>query len=86
MKVICIDGVKKGCIERMGKVAPAEAEVFEGETYTVVGEEQHSGNIYYELSERDAKYLYHKDRFAPLSSIDETEMQRDYSTIKTLTP
>lgn len=76
MKVICIDGAKRGG-EYYGHLIPKPKE---GKVYEVL---QHP---YYDdcylILELDSVGGYRKFRFAPLSSIDETEFEREYKTEK----
>ena len=76
MKVICIDDKPRlGC----------HCEVKEGDQYTVVATfiGKWSGREYYGLAEFpdfiEGEKGFHADRFIPLSSIDETEMIREYN-------
>lgn len=64
------------CIKE-GLVQPGVNAVEFGEIYTVVLEEEHDFDIFYQLEERESNMIYRKSLFAPLSNIDETE----YSTV-----
>lgn len=72
MRVICINGVKKG---DPGTVAPAceEDEIYEGEEYTVVRERKVCGEIGYYLAERSPIVSYSSDRFIRIGDVDEVE-------------
>jgi hypothetical protein len=78
MRVICIDGVKKGTIARGNKTgklftAGPQHEIYEGETYTVISTSP-SGN--YKLSERNFDRIYYKPhRFIPCSEINEEALE-----------
>lgn len=83
MKVICIDGVKMGYKGiYYGIKADKENEIHEGEVYTVIGEnEQKTG---WKLLEKPCGFCYLKNRFIPLSEIDELElMEHRHSKLTT---
>ncbi len=85
MKVICIDGIKPLSTVYSFFGQPMTSfpgdEIFEGEKYTVVAELLHDGVLYYGLAERDFTpgIWYKAKKFAPVSSIDETEFERHYN-------
>jgi hypothetical protein len=82
MKVICIDGIKAGHPSqtiRGFEPANKHDEIYEGEVYTVIREHICFGELAYILLERSYLNSYRKNRFAPLSDIDETEFVRDYN-------
>lgn len=78
MKVICIDGVNKGELpfDENGRIASKSDEIYEGETYTVVGEYPTSGGLAYFLEERRKNAAYAASCFIPLSNIEENS--KDY--------
>lgn len=78
MKVICIDGVKIGAVSLMGGVADKDDVIIEGEIYTVCDSTIVQGQTTYHLEEKPFWTSYLAKRFSPLSSIDETEMIREY--------
>ena len=79
MRVICIDGVKLGDIatNKNGyrRTAMSEDLIFEGEIYTV---DHDFGDTYSLVEKRNPFVTYGKRRFAPLSQVCETEMERNY--------
>lgn len=83
MKVICINGVKKGELNTEGKSPlPASLQVYEGEVYTVLSQRTLDGyefpnGQYYILAERGWDTGYGIYSFLPLSDIDESEMVRN---------
>jgi hypothetical protein len=75
MKVICIDGVKTGVVGERGLLIAGKAEeIYEGETYTVCGNNVVNGKRGYFLSERPPYASYRVERFLPLSEINEMEI------------
>lgn len=78
MKVICIDeGITRKCINS----DRISAKLIEGHIYTV----DRTIGKYYILKELEPDLGYEQHLFAPLSSINETEMERNYDKIKQLT-
>lgn len=77
MRVICIEGVKKGTISSDGTPIVKNEEIYEGEIYSVSGEYKYNGEEFYFLRERNPFLAYKKRRFAPLSDIDETELIKE---------
>lgn len=85
MKVICIKKTIEGdpTVKASGLgVAPKDSEVIEGETYTVIDQfySPLTKMLVYRLAEKDYSYRYGAHKFIPLSSIDETEFERNYNT------
>lgn len=80
MKVICIDGVKKGTMP-YDTCNPASHfdEVYEGEIYTVTKQKEFYGHLCYFLAERRPNAAYYYGIFAPISNIDEKEFERNYN-------
>jgi len=79
MKVICIDGVKHGCVGKLhGIIARKDEEIYEGEIYTVIKTIvfNKQGKSYL-LAERPTTTFYDAKRFIPLSNIDEREFKRE---------
>jgi hypothetical protein len=82
---MCIDGVKAGTpgtqMDWCGYYSNTNAlpgeEVYESEEYTVIEEEAHCGETYYQLAERPEEILYHSSRFVRLSEADADEMQEE---------
>jgi hypothetical protein len=77
MKVICIDNSPN----RYGTAD----ELIEGNPYTVIREFNVKGVIVYELLEFPSPSPMHgfsAYRFVPTSSIDETNFERNYETVK----
>lgn len=76
MKVICIN--ETGFVDK--EVDPIK----EGEIYTVIAHKTYDNKRYYQLSElainskNHYPQWYASFRFIPLSSIDETEFEREY--------
>jgi predicted ATPase len=64
MKVLCIDAKPIRCI----------VDIVEGEGYTVIDLERFQNKDYYVLDEIEKPNSFRKDRFIPLSDIDETEI------------
>lgn len=89
MKVICIKGVSIGSVGVYGNilrtveepwmVTNKSDELVEGNIYTVEEILPFPDTEYYKLVENN-QTVYRCDRFAPLSEIDETEMERNYQT------
>lgn len=77
MKVMCIEGVKKGMIAMNGKPVKNQDEIYEGEIYTVSWKTILLGESVYMLSERSPFFGYRERRFIPLSDIDETELIKE---------
>ncbi len=88
MRVICIDA------SLLPDEFPYENgfKLVEGDVYTVVGERkgfnvnQKFVGMCYDLLEDPNHELHSKDKFAPLSEISETEMERNYSINQTSLP
>ena len=73
MKVICIDAGNYGNPGFGGPIPK------EGDILTVGRAYEYEGIPSYEFVEYGPNYLYSQRRFAPLSQIDETEMERNYN-------
>ena len=77
MKVICIDGVKRGTMPYDTEIPASIAdEVYEGEVYAVVKEKEYYGNLCYFLAERRRNAAYYAGIFIPLSNINENEIHQ----------
>lgn len=74
MKVICINGLKKGQTGLSGISARSVEVIYEGEAYNVINEETHFGHVYYFLDERPHGTGYNAKKFMPCSDIDELEL------------
>lgn len=85
MKVICIDGMSPGQNVFNGFGQPTsplrkDEEIYTGEIYIVIGEFKNArGENYYRLEGKPTDIVYHEKRFSPISSIDETEFERNYN-------
>ncbi len=77
MRVICIKQFTKE-VENRNPVPPIKF----GEIYTQVDESEYNGEKFIALQEFRWEDRFKKSYFAPLSSIDETEMERNYKTEK----
>lgn len=74
MKVICInEGVTRKCINS----SRISSKLIEGKKYTV----RNQVGSYYILEELEHDLGYESYLFAPTSSIDETEMERNYNEL-----
>ncbi len=77
MKVLCVDGVKAGMLSGgYPVIAKVEHEIYEGETYTVIGSDFIDNILGYMLQERSYGF-YKASRFVPLSNQDETELIKE---------
>lgn len=81
-KVVCIDGVNRGAQgvtvnsftnDHKEFRAGTVQEIYEGETYTVIGEDMLGSEKYYFLYECPSDTMYKAKRFIPLSNIDEAD-------------
>lgn len=78
MRVICIDeGITRKCINS----DRISSKLIEGEIYTVAC----TRGKYYILAELEPDLGYESKLFAPLSEINETEMERNYNFQPTTT-
>lgn len=76
-KVICIN---KGTCDNPRMPQPEVGEIC---TVVEVSDNWFDGVLRYDLAEYDpSRYCYAAKNFIPLSSIDETEMERNYKTEK----
>lgn len=87
MRVVCIDDSERD------EFWPSAWKLKEGSIYTVIwtgivtDKNGHDSGYGYSLAEDpdNEEYAWCVDRFIPLSSIDETQMERNYDKIKQLT-
>lgn len=77
MKVMCINGAKKGQKTLGGLPLPKRLEIYENQIYFVVGETEVFGNELYLLQGFPKNFGYRKSRFIPLSDIDEKELIKE---------
>jgi hypothetical protein len=70
MKVLCINAKPVNC----------DIDLIEGEVYTVIDIEMFQNKDYYVLAEIAKPNSFIKDRFIPLSDIDETEIVKQRET------
>jgi hypothetical protein len=78
MRVICVDGIKKG--EKAWdtpKVCDDFDAIYEGEIYNVVREKVYDGHLCYFLQEKRNNAAYYSGLFMPLSEIDEKELVKE---------
>lgn len=74
MKVICINGVKKGEVPIVGANARDCDVIIEGTEYDTVWSGMVLSSPCYRLAGKPAKTYYRQSRFIPLSQIDEREL------------
>lgn len=77
MKVICI---KTDTIHTSGPNIVPNGSLIEGNVYTVIDTDVYDGRTYYRLAEIKYFAFYGAHLFIPISSIDETEFNRNYKT------
>lgn len=89
-KVMCIDGIKAGLhgisywpfLETKEQhTATKQEEIYEGETYTVVSEEEYFGIEYYQLQERPETTIYNSKRFIRLTDSAEIVAEHQQESI-----